>query len=205
MHFNGFKRHLDVVRSGNLTGLDKRHSDTNVHLDTPSEDSPDESGDVQDLRPSAPREISLVPMGSTFSDDFDEVPRTTFRSPLRSYTLEVPDEHRGALRQLRSLRSTLSAAIDSYKSNKDLADEPSDGDENEKTRRFNDPGMVWVRGCSCQVSGPACMPLSEIVHDLRGLKAVQNSANLNLNGPAGCEGASHFASALQGQLCYHPG
>lgn len=151
IHFGGFKRQLDVVRSGNLAGLDKQHSATHDHLDTPSEDSPDESGDVQELRRSPPREISLVPMGSTFSDDFDDVPRASFRSPLRSYTLEVGHEHGGALRQLRSLRSTLSAAIDSYKSNKDLADQPSGGDENEQTRRFNDPGMVWVRGCSCQV------------------------------------------------------
>ncbi|KAK9791189.1 hypothetical protein WJX73_005888 [Symbiochloris irregularis] len=185
LHYNGFKRHLEVVRSGNLAGMDKQHS--GAHLDTPSDESPEESGDAQGLRHRdlAPREISLVPMGSTFSDDFGEEAR-----PVRSYTLEVGHEHGGALRQLRSLRSTLSAAIDSYKSNKDVAEEPSDGDEVEQTRRFNDPGMNAgdvVPGEMCALVGPSGAGKSTLLDILalrKGTGDVSGQVHMN-GGPRG--------------------
>ena len=105
----------------------------------------------QQVVESQPREISLVPIGSTFSDDFSGHclrPSVTFRKPLAR-------EDSGTLKQLRSLRSTLTAAMDSFKSGREAEAALEEAENLHRIRSFKDPGNVWVRGCACEVIASA--------------------------------------------------
>ena len=126
------RRFIDMEKAPSLTELTVDAAAHPPEVLTPAEDQ-------------RPMEIALVPIASF--EGSSSTPR--FRG-LRS---KLSFEDGAGLKHLRSLRSTLSAAVDSFRLNRDVMDNHSSeaGDPLEGTTH-KEPGPVWVRGCSCEVS-----------------------------------------------------
>lgn len=99
-----------------------------------------------------PREINLVPLPSMAESDSSTPRLRTFRS---RHSFEADPGHKGSgLRQLRSLRSTLSAAVNTFRSESQMRLEwqNEDDEEEDLPKTISGLGPVWVRGCTCQVT-----------------------------------------------------
>ena len=100
-----------------------------------------------------PREIALVPIPS-MDVRSDNTPRLrSMKSKTDRYETEDPEalkESMSGLKSLQSLRSTLSAAVESFRATKEpLATEDEQSSEDDRTNKGI--GAVWVRGCKCEV------------------------------------------------------
>lgn len=73
------------------------------------------------------------------------------RTSRSKFSEHGSDSDEGGLRQLRSLRSALTIAVESYPRPEG---HPVNQDVHEHENSNSGPGPVWVRGCSCQVKAP---------------------------------------------------
>lgn len=136
-HFGGTLRRL--------ASLEKEASDS--QLQPVMEVDADARQSLDEMRP---REIALVPVTNGHAAN-----GVQGGSPeLRSFRSKLEDRGREdslGVRQLRSLRSTLTAAVDSFRMSRELLDSISDPAELLDSHTHKGPGLVWVRGCKCQV------------------------------------------------------